>query len=76
MPKTELTTSAKCNAIDLMITLVVDELSQDLQIEPTEMLSRFLSSQTGALLYDEESKLWWSGPSDIAEMYKKETAGQ
>ncbi|MCD8076927.1 MAG: hypothetical protein LUE63_00840 [Lachnospiraceae bacterium] len=76
MAEGEMTTSAKHNAIDLMITLVVDELSQDLQIEPTEMLSRFLSSRTGALLYDEGSKLWWSGPSDIAEMYKEEIADQ
>lgn len=63
----------KNNAIDLLITLVVDELAIDLQIDPDEMFAKFVASKTGEILYDEESKLWWSGPSDIAELYKKET---
>lgn len=28
--------------------------------------------KTCELLYDEESKLWWNGPSYIADMYKDE----
>ena len=32
----------------------------------------FVESEQVWLLYDESSKLWWSGPSDIAEMYKAE----
>lgn len=60
------------NAIDLMVTMVVDELASELHLEPTELLPRFVVSRTGRLLYDETSKLWWSGPSDIAEMYKEE----
>lgn len=67
-----LTDDQKKYAIDLMITMVVEELSEELQVDSKEMLSRFIASSTGELLYDEESKLWWSGPSDIAEMYKKE----
>jgi len=59
-------------AIDMLITLVVEELSQDLGIDADEMLPAFLNSKTGALLYDGDSGLWRSGPSDIAEMYKKE----
>ena len=62
----------KKNAIDLMVTMVVDELAEDMHQNPSELLPRFVLSQTGRLLYDEESKLWWSGPSDIAEMYKAE----
>lgn len=67
-----LTDDQKKYVIDLMITMVVEELSEELQVDSKEMLSRFIASSTGELLYDEESKLWWSGPSDIAEMYKKE----
>ncbi|MGN0408604.1 MAG: hypothetical protein ACI4EJ_10110 [Bacteroides sp.] len=67
-----LTEEAKKNAIDLIITMVVDEIADDMQMEPTEVLSKFLLSNTGKLLYDEESKLWWDGPSDIAEMFKRE----
>ncbi len=67
-----ITEEAKKNAIDLLITIVVDELSEIMGLRPAEVLPRFLSSRTGKLLYDEESRLWWSGPSDIAEMYRNE----
>ncbi len=66
----------KSNAIDLMITMVVDELAEDMQLKPTELLPQFMASETGKLLYDEASKVWWSGPSDIAEMYKAEIANK
>lgn len=63
----------KNNAIDMLVTLIVDELSKDMGIDPDTLFPKFLSSKTGELLYDEESKLWWNGPSYIADMYKKET---
>lgn len=58
--------------IDLMVAMVVDELAEEMRLDPTDLLSCFITSRTGRLLYDESSKLWWSGPSDIAEMYKAE----
>lgn len=70
--KKEITSETKNNAIDLIVTLVIDELSEDLQLPASELLPQFVISKTGKLLYDESSKLWWSGPSDIAEMFKKE----
>lgn len=63
----------KNNAIDMLIMLIVEELSVDLNREPDEMFSEFVTSKTCELLYDEESKLWWNGPSYIADMYKEET---
>lgn len=62
----------KKNAIDLMVTMVVEELAEEMHLNPTDLLPRFIVSRTGRLLYDETSKLWWSGPSDIAEMFKAE----
>lgn len=70
--KTIITKETKNNAIDMLVTLIVDELAVDLQIKPDEVLLKFISSKTGELLYDEESDLWWSGPSDIAQMFKLE----
>ncbi len=67
-----ITEEAEKNAIDLLVTMVVEELAEDLNIKPAELLPRFVLSQTGRLLYDERSKLWWCGPSDIAQMYKAE----
>ncbi len=59
-------------AIDLLITLVVKEISDKLDIEPSKELNEFIASETGKLLYDESSKLWWNGPSYIANMYLEE----
>ena len=63
----------KNNAIDMLVTLIIDELSDDMGIDPDTLFPKFLSSKTGELLYDDESRLWWNGPSYIADMYKKET---
>ena len=68
----EITKETKNNAIDMLITVIVEELAEDLNIEPDDALSSFLLSKTGELLYDEESKLWWNGPSYIADFYKEE----
>lgn len=59
-------------AVDAMVTLVIEELAEDLNMDTNLILKNFISSKTGALLYDESSKLWWNGPSYIAEMYKDE----
>ena len=42
-------------AIDLLVTLVVEELEKDPGGDPTSLLSAFVASKTGALLYDESS---------------------
>lgn len=55
-----------------MVALVVEELANDSKRTPTMTLKDFAASKTGALLYDESSRLWWNGPSYIAKMYKKE----
>ncbi len=39
-----------------------------------EVLADFLASKTGKALYDDTTKLWWTGPSYIAEMYLEEIA--
>lgn len=70
------TEKTKKNAVDLMISMVVDELAEDMHLKPTELLPIFMASETGKLLYDETSKLWWNGPSNIAEMYKAEIANK
>ena len=73
---TELTEEQKKYAVDLMVTLVVEELAGTSGADSTQVLKKFVNSKTGALLYDEESKLWWRGPSDIAQMYRDEQGHQ
>lgn len=60
--------------IDLLITMVVEELSETTGESQETLLNEFLKSKTGKLLYDESSKLWWNGPSYIADMYLEEKA--
>ena len=52
--------------------MVVEELSEDLGKPTGDILTEFVESKTGKLLYNEDSKLWWNGPSYIAELYKTE----
>lgn len=60
--------------IDMLITMVVEELAEDLGKDTKDMLADFCVSKTGKALYDESTKLWWNGPSYIADMYKEELA--
>lgn len=59
-------------SIDLMVTMVIGELAEDLKIDENILFKKFIHSTTGQMLYDEKTKLWWSGPSDIAEQFKQE----
>lgn len=63
-------------AIDMIISMVAEELADKLHISVEEALSRFLQSKTCAVLYDRESKLWWDGPSHVAELYLSEINNQ
>lgn len=58
--------------IDLLIAMVVEEIAEETGKDRKNILIDFLSSKTGKFLYDETTKLWWSGPSYIAEMYMQE----
>ena len=58
--------------IDALITMIVEELSDDLRKDPTDILADFCVSKTGRALYDTSTNLWWNGPSYIADIYKSE----
>ena len=58
--------------IDLLITMVVEEIAEDTGKDSKEVLVDFILSKTGKALYDESTKLWCNGPSYIADMYKGE----
>lgn len=58
--------------VDLLIAMVVEEIAEETGEDRKDILIDFLSSKTGKFLYDETTKLWWSGPSYIAEMYMQE----
>ena len=61
------------NAIDLTIAMTVQEIAETENRDPSDVLPEFLASRTARLLYDPAAKLWWDGPSDIAERFFAET---
>lgn len=73
--ETTITREKKNNVVDMLVSLIVAELSEDLGLDPDETFFRFLTSKTGELLYDEDSRLWWNGPSYIVQLYKEEICG-
>ena len=58
--------------IDLLITMVTDEIAEETGKDRKEVLTDFLCSKTGKALYDEKTKLWCTGPAYIAELYREE----
>lgn len=58
--------------IDMLISMAVEEVSEETEKNSTEVLSDFICSKTGKALYDESTKLWCNGPSYIAELYLEE----
>ncbi|MBO7513161.1 MAG: hypothetical protein J6T54_09390 [Fibrobacter sp.] len=59
-------------AIDLLTTMVVEDIAKERGQDPSEVLPEFLLSRTGQMLLNKKNKLWWEGPSAIEEMFKKE----
>lgn len=59
-------------AIDIIASMVVYELSEELGKSVKDTFNEFYVSDTCKTLYDEKTKLWWNGPSYIADMYKEE----
>ena len=69
----DLASKEKLNyTIDLLITMVTDEIAEETGKDRKEILTDFLCSKTGKALYDERTKLWCNGPAYIAELYREE----
>ena len=62
--------------IDLLITMVTDEIAEETGMDRKEVLTDFLCSKTGKALYDKETRLWCNGPSYITELYMDELKNQ
>ena len=57
-------------AMDLNAVMVVEELAKDLNQPQEKVLLEFMKSNTAKMLYDDATKLWWDGPSAVAEEFK------
>ena len=72
MAEVTISKEKKDYTIDLLITMVTDEIAEETGRDRKEILIDFLRSKTGKALYDEKTKLWCNGPSYIAELYMEE----
>lgn len=59
-------------SIDLLTTMVVEDIAREQHRDPSDVLPEFLLSHTGQMLGNWKNKLWWEGPSMIEDMYKRE----
>jgi hypothetical protein len=56
-------------SIDLLTTMVVEDIAKEQQRDPTDVLPEFLESHTGQMLLNEKNKLWWDGPCATAQEF-------
>lgn len=59
-------------SMSLCAALAAKEISDAIGCETTDALGRLLASQTGEELFDDDLKLWWEGPREIAALYLAE----
>lgn len=60
-------------AMNYVASLAIAEIAEREQISSTEAAECFLTSRTAEQLFDDSLKLWWDGPSAIADLYYEET---
>ena len=59
-------------AMDLVAKMAVEQLAKEQNKNIEEVLISFMKSNTGRMVYDDSTKLWWDGPSAVAQEYKNE----
>lgn len=59
-------------AMDLTAKMAIEELAQETKQNQEKVLLEFMKSKTAKMLYDDSTKLWWDGPSSVAEEFKNQ----
>ena len=59
-------------AMDLVAKMAVAQLAKEQNKNIEEILISFMKSNTGRMVYDDSTKLWWDGPSAVVQEYKNE----
>lgn len=57
-------------AMDLTAVMAAEEIATDHGWTQAQAIEALLSSSVGEQLYDDTLKLWWMGPSAVAEMFE------
>lgn len=59
-------------AMDLITKMAVEQIAREENKNIEDVLISFMESNTGRMVYDDSTKLWWDGPSAVAQEYKNE----
>lgn len=59
-------------AMDLTAKMAIEEIAQETKQNQEKVLLEFMKSKTAKMLYDDSTKLWWDGPSSVAEEFKNQ----
>ena len=59
-------------AMDLTAKMAVEQIAQETNQSQEKVLLDFMKSNTAKMIYDDATKLWWDGPSAVAEEYKSQ----
>lgn len=59
-------------AMDLITKMTVEQIAKEQHKNTEEVLISFMKSNTGRMVYDDSTKLWWDGPAAVAQEYKTE----
>ena len=51
--------------------MAIEQISKETNKPAEEVLLNFMESNAAKRLYDDSTKLWWDGPSAVAEEFKK-----
>lgn len=60
-------------AMDLTAVMAAEEIATDHGWTQAQAIEALLSSSVGEQLYDDTLKLWWMGPSAVAELFEMQT---
>lgn len=58
--------------MDLITKMAVEQLAREQYKSTEEVLISFMESNTGRMVYDDSTKLWWDGPAAVVQEYKAE----
>ncbi len=59
-------------AMDMIAKMAVEQLALETNQSMEKVLLDFMESNTAKMLYDDSTKLWWDGPSAVAEEFKNQ----
>lgn len=72
----DVTTGTINAAMNCVASLAIQEIAERCGLGLDEATGRFLASNTARMLFDDDTKLWWDGPSAVVDDYLLEVSGQ